>query len=91
VLSPSTRDYDLEDKRPAYHEAGVGEIWFVDLENRQVIVDRKARRGYSEEVVARGRLHSQELPGFWIEAAWLWADPLPDDLECLEKILASGR
>jgi len=90
VLSPSTRDYDLEDKRPAYQEAGVGEIWFVDLENRQVIVDRKGRRGYREEVIARGRLHSQELAGFWIDTAWLWADPLPDDLECLEKILAAS-
>ncbi len=41
VLSPSNRDEDLEDKRPAYRQAKVGEIWFVDLENRQVLIDRK--------------------------------------------------
>jgi Uma2 family endonuclease len=30
VLSPSNRDYDLRDKRSAYREAGVREIWLVD-------------------------------------------------------------
>jgi hypothetical protein len=30
---------------------------------------------------------SAALPGFWLEADWLWAEPLPDDLECLRLIL----
>jgi Uma2 family endonuclease len=89
VLSPSNRTDDLIGKRPAYQEARVGEIWWVDPDNREVIVDRPGRRGYTEEVVKRGILQSQVLTGFWIDVAWLWADPLPDDLECLEKILAS--
>src|SRR5262249_27751404 len=41
TLSPSNRDFDLEDKRPAYREAGVREIWFVDPQKQQVIVDRR--------------------------------------------------
>ena len=90
VLSPSTRDYDLEDKRSAYREAGVGEIWFLDVANAQVIVDRRGRRGYTEETVARGKVASDVLKGFWLNVPWLWADPLPDPLSCLEKILAKG-
>src|SRR5262249_49023932 len=30
VLSASNRDDDLEDKRPAYRQARVGEMWFID-------------------------------------------------------------
>ena len=35
-----------------------------------------------------GRLESLAIPGFWIDVAWLWQDPLPDALHCLEQILA---
>jgi Uma2 family endonuclease len=91
VLSPSTRDYDLEEKRPAFQEAGVGEIWFVDLANEQVIVDRKRPRKYEETTIHKGKLSSEVVKGFWLEVSWLWADPLPDPLTCLEKILAKGK
>ena len=30
VLSPSTRAFDLEEKRPIYAREGVGHLWFVD-------------------------------------------------------------
>ena len=30
VLSPSTRKFDLEEKRPIYAREGVGHLWFVD-------------------------------------------------------------
>jgi Uma2 family endonuclease len=30
VLSPSTRTYDLTEKRDIYREQGVGHLWFVD-------------------------------------------------------------
>ena len=44
VLSlPSNRDYDLNEKRPLYREAGVKEIWLVDPQKQQIILDR--RRG----------------------------------------------
>jgi Uma2 family endonuclease len=38
VLSPGTRYYDLEDKRPRYAEAGVREYWAVDPGARTVTV-----------------------------------------------------
>lgn len=86
VLSSNRQD-DLEDKRPAYREAGVEEIWFVDLENQAVIVDRKRGPRYVEKVVTKGRLSSKVLEGFWLDVSWLWTDSLPDDLACLRAIL----
>ena len=88
ILSPSNRDDDLEDKRPAYREAGVGEIWFVDPENRQILIDRKRKRRYVEEVVASGRAASEMVAGFWVDASWLWAEPLPNRMASLQEILA---
>jgi Uma2 family endonuclease len=87
ILSPSNRDEDLYVKRPAYQDAGVGEIWLVDPEGQTVTVDLRRRKRYSTTVVSAGRIHSTVLPGFWVEAEWLWSDPLPDEMECLQKIL----
>ena len=83
TLSPSNRDYDLRDKREAYREAGVKEIWFVDPKNEQILIDRKRGKRYREEVVATGRAASDVLEGFWIDVAWLWADPRPKKTTCL--------
>jgi Uma2 family endonuclease len=87
VLSPSNRDFDLEDKRLAYREAGVSEIWFLDPAKKQVIVDSRRGKKYTERTVKSGRITSTVLQGFWIEVDWLWMDESLDDLECLEKIL----
>jgi Uma2 family endonuclease len=92
VLSPSNRRFDLEEKRPAYREAGVKEIWLVDPEEELVLVDRRRRGRYVTDTIADGRVTSAVVPGFWIETAWLWAEPMPDDMECLRKILGDdGR
>jgi Uma2 family endonuclease len=83
VLSSSTRSFDLGDKRPIYREAGVGEVWFVDLERRQMLIDRRQEPGYREEVVTEGRAGSTVLDGFWVNPAWLWTDPPPNGMTCL--------
>lgn len=90
VLSPSNRDDDLENKRPAYHDAGVEEIWFVDMEYQEVIIDRKRGKKYVEEIVTEGRVTSTTLKGFWVDVAWLWSEPLPNRMACLQEIL-NGR
>jgi Uma2 family endonuclease len=88
VLSPSNRDYDLDEKRAFYREARVPEIWFIDPDERQVIVDRRRGRRYITTTATKGRVQSDVLPGFWIEASWLWSDPLPNAMACLRRILA---
>ena len=40
VLSPSNKDYDRNLKRKHYLEAGVGEVWIVDVDERHVEVWR---------------------------------------------------
>jgi Uma2 family endonuclease len=87
VLSPSNRRYDLRDKRLIYREAGVGEVWFIDSELRQIIVDRRQAGSYTEEIVTAGRVSSAILQGFWVNASWLWAKPLPNRFVCFEEIL----
>jgi Uma2 family endonuclease len=87
VLSPSNRRYDLRDKRLIYREAGVGEVWFIDGELRQILVDRRQAGSYTEEILTEGKVFSDSLPGFWLNASWLWANPLPNRFLCLEEIL----
>lgn len=87
VLSPSNRDEDLEDKRPLYREAGVKEIWFVDPEQQQIIVDHRRGRRYITKTISTGRVESTVIKGFWIEAEWLWSRPLPNKMQCLRDIL----
>jgi Uma2 family endonuclease len=87
VLSPSNRYDDLHDKRAIYRTAGVGEIWFIDSELQQVLIDRQRADGYVEEVITTSRLSSYVLTGFWLHASWLWAEPLPNRFLCLQEVL----
>jgi Uma2 family endonuclease len=87
VRSPSNRDYDLDDKRPAYREAGVREIWLVDPDEQEITVDRWRGADYATKTYRRGKVASRVVAGFWIDAAWLWADPLPDLPDCLRALL----
>jgi Uma2 family endonuclease len=88
VLSPSNRRYDLRDRRLIYREAGVGEVWFIDVELRRIIMDRHRAGSYVEEIFTEGEVFSEVLPGFWLNASWLSATPLPNRFKCLEEILS---
>jgi Uma2 family endonuclease len=88
VLSPSNRDYDLNDKRSIYRQAGVREIWFVDPLKQQIIRDRRRGHRYVTKTIYTGRVESSVIRGFWIKADWLWSDPLPNVMQCLRDILA---
>ncbi|MBI3659947.1 Uma2 family endonuclease [Candidatus Acetothermia bacterium] len=88
ILSESTRQYDLIEKRQVYQEAGIREIFFIDSENRKIIIDRRQATGrYQEEIITAGKVTSSVLQGFWFEAEWLWQEPLPPVMECLEQLL----
>jgi Uma2 family endonuclease len=73
ILSASTAQYDRGDKLRTYERAGVRELWLIDpygpagtefyhLEQRFVPVAPDPR----------GVLRSVAVPGFRINAAWLW-------------------
>lgn len=86
VLSPTNRNVDLEQKRPLYHKAGVGELWLVDPQREEVIRDVRGKKGYTTVRVEEGRLESSVVPGFWVETAWLWEEPAPNFVACLRDI-----
>lgn len=88
VVSRSTRDFDLEEKRSLYREARVREIWFVDRDRREVLVDTLGDAGYTEARCQTGRLESAAIPGFRVEVDWLWQEALPAPLPCLSRLLA---
>lgn len=87
ILSPHNRPHDLETKRPLYREARIGELWIVDGENRSVEVDRMEGTHYHGETRRTGRIDCGTVPGFWIDAAWLWEVPLPSTLGKTLEIL----
>ncbi len=88
VLSPSTRQYDLREKRFAYREGQIPEIWLVDGEQRRVIVDQldRERGRYRARTLRRGLLRSESLPGFSLKVEWLWQEPLPPLSEVLKRL-----
>ena len=49
IYSPSSRIYDRDFKRDAYHTLGVHEVWLVDIDDRSITVSRKA----GESVIVR--------------------------------------
>ena len=88
VLSPSFRDHDQKTKAALYREAQAEEIWFVDRPGRVVIVERREGDHYQTDRINAGPIVSRSLPGFWFDAGWLWAEPEPNLLDCLDQILA---
>ena len=71
ILSASTRQRDLTEKLPTYLEAGVSEVWFVDMENMSVSIF--APNGFSltpaQVFAAHDTLTSDALPGVMVDLA----------------------
>lgn len=93
VLSPSTRRRDLRTKAASYRVHNVPEYWAVDPE-RRTLYQHRLPEGQAEPYLivpyTAGRLDSQSIAGFWLDVDWLWQEPLPRHLECLEQILRTG-
>jgi len=93
VISPGSRSHDLRTKAANYREHDVPEYWAVEAE--QETLYRHTQPGeqsapYLVEPYTNGRLDSRAIAGFWIDVGWLWQEPLPRQLGCLEQILG-GR
>ncbi len=86
VISKSTRDYDLGEKRAAYREGRLPEIWFFDYEEKKCYVDVLAGNRYRSRTLTRGKLSSRVLPGLSIDAAWVWSDSPPSPIDCLAAL-----
>jgi len=87
IISPESRGRDRGDKYYEYEQAGVREYWLVDPARRQAEFYQLTGRRVYELVHSdeRGRFESRVLPGLWIEAEWLWQEPLPPLLGVLRE------
>jgi Uma2 family endonuclease len=101
IASYSHPGIDLRLKLPRYRQARVPEMWFVNPFVKAVQAEVLRRGGepgtsdsngeagaYETRTLSAGRLTTAALPGFWIEVAWLWQEPLPSAQACLRQILA---
>ncbi|MGM0490909.1 MAG: Uma2 family endonuclease [Planctomycetota bacterium] len=86
VASTSTRRLDLETKPDEYRALGVPEYWVVDRATQTVYHHRLEAGTYRVQQRRKGRLASTVLNGFFVEVEWLWQEPLPSEIECLQKL-----
>jgi Uma2 family endonuclease len=87
IASEGDPTLDRREKLPRYQQAGISEIWLVEPREQVLCSWCRTATGYETRALASGRLSSHVLPGFWIEASWLWQAPLPSTLACLRQIL----
>ena len=89
IMSDDSTRRDRVDKFREYQDAGIPEYWLLDPRpGRQRsdvyhLVDGIYR---AAPLDADGRYHSAVLPGFWLRPDWLWQEPLPNSLACLNEI-----
>lgn len=90
VISPDSVTRDKRDKLLEFQQAGIPEYWIVDPRERQrafepyVLSDRGVYQPIPLD--ERGVINSTVLPGFWLDPAWLWQEPLPDPDELMMEI-----
>jgi Uma2 family endonuclease len=90
IISRDSVARDRHEKFFEYAAAGIPEYWWVDPRPRQQRFEPFVLNsaGSYEPILpdAQGRYHSRVLPGFWVDPAWLWQDPLPEPLPILFAI-----
>ncbi len=87
VTSPSTRTVDLVEKAQEYASVGIPEYWVVDLPKKRFVGHALEAGRYRVSQLPRGRWVSAVLPGFWLDVAWLWQQPLPDVQKCFREVI----
>lgn len=91
IVSPDSVARDRRHKFREYAAAGVPEYWIVDSRPGHHRADFYAldTEGAYRPILpdADGRVHSQVLPGFWLDPAWLWQDPLPKPRQLFRQIV----
>jgi Uma2 family endonuclease len=88
IVSPESITRDRETKLEEYRRGGVPEYWIIDpMSNRADFHQLDAHGRYvAVPADADGIYRSRALPGFWLDVAWFWQDPLPDVISTLYAI-----
>ena len=73
IWSPSTGQYDINEKLPDYQARGDLEIWYVHPYERTLTTWRRQSQGtYTETVYGGGNVRPESLPGVVINLATLF-------------------
>lgn len=84
IVSPESVSRDRGRKFVEYEAEGVPEYWLLDPMRKQAEFYRLGPEGhYRLDISPDGTFHSRAIDGFWLQADWLWQEPLPDELEIL--------
>ena len=89
IVATESQSRDYGNKKALYERSGVREYWIIDPLQRRCEFHRLEGDRYTlTSLQDEHFFHSQVLPGFWLDTRWLFAEPLPDEFECLERVLA---
>jgi Uma2 family endonuclease len=93
IVSRGSVKEDRVDKFAEYQQAGVREYWLFDSRPHQEQADFYVLGGdglfHVAPVNEDGVYFSTVLPGFWLNLAWLWDEPLPNPQRTLAEIMLS--
>ena len=79
ISVPESVERDRVDKFREYQAGGVPEYWLLDPDSQQAEFYQRDAQGVFQRVRhdAQGIYRSRAVPGFWLNVAWLWQEPLP--------------
>lgn len=91
IVSPESVSRDRSEKFDEYQAGGVREYWVIDVRPGQERADfwRLDASGRYRAVLpdANEIVHATVVPGFWLDVAWLWQNPLPSALSAFAEIV----
>lgn len=78
ILSPSTRQLDLGEKRELYQRFGVRELWLIDYVDHWLLQIYRLKDGsYEQYKHSNGEVASKAIDGLAVQLHWLWMEPPP--------------
>lgn len=88
VVSPESAGRDRGEKYTEYATGGVPEYWIIDPDTREALFYYLAADGQyqPQPLDDQGRYYSHVLTGFWLKPAWLWLEPLPNEVLVLKTV-----
>lgn len=88
IISPESEGRDRGKKYYEYQDNGVSEYWLLDPVREVVEFYQLDAQNHYQVIPldAGGVYHSRVLPGFWLDVAWLWQDPLPTPVRVLLEV-----
>lgn len=93
IVSRSSITEDRVHKFTEYEQAGVREYWIIDPRPHQQQADfyglGEDDTYYPAPIDDQGVYHSNIIPNFWLDLAWLWSDPLPNAQLALAEMMIS--